>query len=56
MLAHGIRKAELARRLNWHKTQVERLLDLSHSSRMDQIEAALAVLGKHVTIGIANAA
>jgi antitoxin HicB len=56
MLAHGIQKAELAKRLNWHKTQVERLLDLSHSSRIDQIEAALAVLGKHINIAIANAA
>jgi antitoxin HicB len=56
MLAVGMRKAELARRLGWHKPQVDRLLDLRHDSRLDQIERAFAALGKRVTIAIEDAA
>jgi antitoxin HicB len=56
MLAVDMRKAELARRLGWHKPQVDRLLDLRHDSRLDQIEQAFAALGKRVTIAIEDAA
>ena len=48
----GITKAELASRLGWSKTQVGRLLDLNHDSRLDQIEAALAVLGKRLDVRV----
>lgn len=56
MLAAGMRKAELARRLGWHKPQVDRLLDLRHDSRLDQVEQAFAALGKRVRIAIEDAA
>jgi antitoxin HicB len=56
MLAVGMRKAEIARRLGWHKPQVDRLLDLRHDSRLDQIERAFATLGKRVRITIEDAA
>jgi antitoxin HicB len=56
MVAADLRKAELARRLGWHKPQVDRLLDLRHDSRLDQIEQAFAALGKRVTIAIEDAA
>ena len=49
-------KAELARRLGWHMPQVMRVLDLRHKSNLEQIEAALRVLGKSITIGIHDAA
>jgi antitoxin HicB len=52
----GVRKADLARRLGWHGPQIDRLLDLNHASRLDQIEAALAVLGKRLKIDLADAA
>jgi antitoxin HicB len=52
----GVRKAELARRLKWHLPQVDRLLDLRHASRMDQLEAALAALGKKLVLEIEDAA
>jgi antitoxin HicB len=54
--AEGIRKADLARRLGWSKNQVERLLDLNHASRIDQIEAALSAIGKKISIRISDAA
>lgn len=52
MTEQGIKKAELARRLGWHVPQVDRLFDLRHASRFDQIEAAAHVLGKHVFVEI----
>ncbi|MBF0175885.1 MAG: type II toxin-antitoxin system HicB family antitoxin [Magnetococcales bacterium] len=52
----GMPQAELARRLGWHPPQVSRLLDLRHKSKMDQLEQALAVLGKRLVISIQDAA
>ena len=40
MRANRVGKAELARRLNCRLPQVDRLLDLLHPSRLDQLEAA----------------
>ena len=56
MRARRIRKTELARRLNCHLPQVDRLLDLRHSSRLDQLEAAFRVLGKELTVRVLDAA
>lgn len=53
MVDQGIRKAELARRLGWHMPQVDRLFDLRHASRLEQIEAAARALGKHLEIRVA---
>jgi antitoxin HicB len=55
-LAWGIRKAELARRLGIPKTNVDRLFDLRHQSRLDQIEAAFQALGKILGIEVRDAA
>ena len=52
MTDQGIRKAELARRLGWHTPQVDRLFDLKHASRLDQIEAAARVLGRSVEVRV----
>ena len=52
MTEQGIRKAELARRLGWHMPQVDRLFDLQHASRLDQIEAAAHVLGRSVEVRV----
>ena len=52
----GLSKAELARRLGWHPPQVQRLMDLRHNSRMDQLEQAISVLGKQLFVEIGDAA
>lgn len=52
----GLRKTDLARKLNIPKTNVDRLFDLKHHSRLDQIEAAFRVLGKEITIEVRDAA
>lgn len=56
MRSAKITKAELARRLGCHPPQVDRLLDLLHPSKLDQLERAFAVLGKTIEIRIRNAA
>ena len=56
MRAAGIGKAELARRLNCHLPQIDRLLDLGHASRLDQLEQAFAALGKRLEVAVLNAA
>jgi len=53
MTEQDIRKSELARRLGWHMPQVDRLFDLRHASRMDQIEAAAHALGRQVDVRVA---
>jgi antitoxin HicB len=52
MLASGTRKADMARRLNVAPTLVDRLLSLRHKSRIEQIEAALALLDKRLLVDI----
>lgn len=56
MRAAKIGKAELARRLDCYLPQVDRLLDLRHASRLDQLEAAFRALGKQLSIEISAAA
>ena len=52
MTEQGIKKSELARRLGWHMPQVDRLFDLKHASRLDQIEAAARALGRQVEVSV----
>jgi antitoxin HicB len=55
-LASGIRKAELARRLGTSKGNIDRLFDLHHSTRIEQLEAAFRTIGKRMDIEIREAA
>ncbi len=50
--ASGVSRAELARRLNWHREQVDRLFRLDHESKVDQIEAAFAALNLEADIEV----
>jgi antitoxin HicB len=56
MREEGIAKTELAHRLGWHMPQIDRLLDLAHASRLDQIEAAFQALKRTLSITISPAA
>jgi antitoxin HicB len=44
----GLTRAELARRLGWNRNSVDRLFDVNHASRLEQIEAALGALGYRI--------
>ncbi|MDP7547375.1 MAG: type II toxin-antitoxin system HicB family antitoxin [Alphaproteobacteria bacterium] len=52
MREQGLKKADLARRLSWHSPQVDRLFDLSHASRVDQMDAAFAAIGCRLDVGL----
>lgn len=48
--ASGMRKSQLAAGMGIPRAHVDRLLDLNHASRLNQIEAAFRVLGKKLVI------
>ena len=52
----GVRKSELARRLGIPKSNIERLFDLRHASRLNQIDAVFRALGKRLNIIVEDAA
>jgi antitoxin HicB len=52
----GLRKTELAQRLKIPKTTVDRLFDFKNHTRMDQLEAAFAALGKQMRVEVRDAA
>jgi antitoxin HicB len=56
MRAAGLTQTALAERLGCDPRQIRRLLDLDHASRLDQLEAALAALGKRLVIDVQDAA
>jgi antitoxin HicB len=52
MRSSRVNKAELARRLKWHMPQVDRLLEMTHESRLGQLEAAFGALGKRLVVAV----
>lgn len=55
MREQGVGKAELARRLGWRLPQVDRVLDVRHRSRLDQMDAALGAIGRRLHVAAAPA-
>ncbi|EGK3371371.1 hypothetical protein IOS61_001543 [Salmonella enterica] len=55
MIETGTRKADLARRLGVNGPQVDRLLDVEHSSKVEKVELALAQLGRKAQVEIRTA-
>lgn len=49
-------KSELARRLDLHLPQVDRLLDLRHASLLEQLDRALGAVGKRLVVEVRDAA
>lgn len=47
-----VNKTELARRLNAHMPQIDRLLDIRHGSKLDQLEAAAKALGGRLEVSV----
>lgn len=52
MMDRDMRKADLCRLLGVAQTQGDRLVDFLHTSKMEQLENALAVLGKRLSISV----
>jgi antitoxin HicB len=52
----GLTRAELARRLGWHREQVDRLFRLDHASRLDQLESAFKALQRELDVHVVDVA
>lgn len=48
----GMRKADLARLLGCTQPTVDKLLDMTHSSKIEKVEQALALLGKRLGVTV----
>jgi antitoxin HicB len=51
-----INNSELARRLGVHERVIRRMLDPQHATKAEKIQAALAALGKQMTVEVRDAA
>ena len=49
----GVSNSELARRMRLDEKEARRILDPHHPTKVARIEAALAVLGRHVQLALA---
>ena len=52
MKEKGVRKADLARKLAVHGPQIDRLLDLRHSSAIKSFQVAFAALDKRLVVSV----
>jgi antitoxin HicB len=56
MREQQVNNSELARRLGIHERVIRRMLDPEHASKPERIHAALAALGKQMTVEVRDAA
>jgi antitoxin HicB len=52
----GMTKAAIGRLLGWHGPQVDRLFDLRHPSKFEQIDRALRTMGKCLDVTVRDVA
>ncbi|MDM3811106.1 hypothetical protein O9501_02565 [Proteus mirabilis] len=52
MLTTKTKKADLARKMNLNSAQIERLLDINQTSKIDSLEQALYLLDYHIAISV----
>lgn len=52
MCDRGMRVADLARTLGLSHPVATRLVDFEHNSKIEQVESALAALGKRITVSV----
>ncbi|UEB98691.1 type II toxin-antitoxin system HicB family antitoxin (plasmid) [Pseudomonas sp. HN2] len=50
MCDEGVSRAELARRLGVSRQMVDRLVDFLHASKIEQVERALGLLGRRLSL------
>lgn len=56
MRDQSVSNSELARRLGLHERVIRRMLNPDHATKAEKIQAALAVLGKQLTVEVRDAA
>jgi len=56
MRAEGVRKSELARRMQIPRQEVDRILDLNHGTALPKMELAFEALGRQLDVAVASRA
>ena len=56
MRQRGVSNVQLARRLGVHERVIRRMLNPRHATRAEKIQAALAAMGKQMTVEVRDAA
>jgi antitoxin HicB len=56
MRDRSLSNSELARQIGVHERVVRRMLDPAHATKAEKIQAALAALGKQMTVQVRDAA
>jgi antitoxin HicB len=54
MWKSGVHKTDLARKMDLHRQEIDRLLDLNHATSIAKLEKAFSVLGKSINIVISD--
>ena len=52
LINQRITNAELARRMNIKPQEVQRIIDLSHNTKIDTLSSAISTLGKSLTVEV----
>lgn len=52
ILEEGVTRAELARRIGIKRQEMNRVVNLGHTTKIDTIAKGLAALGRHLSMGI----
>jgi antitoxin HicB len=52
MIAQGVNPSELARRLHTRPQDVQRIIDLGHTTKIDTIAEAFEALGRHLELAV----
>lgn len=52
ILETGIKKSDLARKMNLNSAQIERLIDINQTSKVDSLEQALYLLGYSISVSV----
>jgi antitoxin HicB len=52
LMEAGVTRADLQRRLGWHRPQVDRLFDPNHATRTDRFDLAFGALGLRVGVAL----
>jgi antitoxin HicB len=47
----GLSRVALAKRLGWAESEIRRLLDPNHATKLDRIDVALRALGRRLVVG-----
>lgn len=52
IVGSGVRKIELARKMNLNGAQLDRLLDIDHASKVESLEQALYLLDYEISVSV----